>query len=292
MKAGMFENSLGIRFIANWYIRGTDANIIMAQKGSEFSEGQLIPRTELEFYKKVCDVCVDLNELDCGEEEWCEITTVPELAGLYDVSSWGNVRNKTTMKMKTQTKQPSGYYAVSFRCRPKDYHGTIRVHRLVAEHFIPNISDLPQVNHKDGNKSNNKMWNLEWSSAKDNLSHAKEIGLNVNYGETHGNSKLTNASVLKIRESVGTCKEVGDAFGVSAATVSLIRNNKRYSRQSPSGFHLNVNVLQRDTLLEAVANPEKYPQLTIRVSGYAVRFNSLTPEQQRDVITRTFTESL
>ena len=67
---------------------------------------------------------------------------------------------------------------------------------------------------------------------------------------------------------------------------NLTRIIDGYVRQD--GHHINVNVLEREMLLDAMDHPEKYPQLTVRVSGYAVNFVKLTREQQEDVINRTF----
>ena len=74
--------------------------------------------------------------------------------------------------------------------------------------------------------------------------------------------------------------------------VGLLDGYFHHEERIEGGQHLNVNVMNREMLLDAIAHPENYPNLTIRVSGYAVRFNALTHEQQQDVISRTFTQAL
>ena len=77
-----------------------------------------------------------------------------------------------------------------------------------------------------------------------------------------------------------------------SATVAPEQVDNLVNMVEEGGHHLNVNVFTKETLLDAQAHPEKYPQLTIRVSGYAVKFNSLTKKQQDDVISRTFHEAM
>jgi formate C-acetyltransferase len=100
-----------------------------------------------------------------------------------------------------------------------------------------------------------------------------------------------------IPDALGKCDQIflGDPEAESdvepeAQIDNLVALLDGYAQQG--GHHLNVNVFTKETLLDAQAHPEKYPQLTVRVSGYAVNFNKLTKEQQDEVISRTFHEEI
>jgi hypothetical protein len=109
----------------------------------------------------------------------------------------------------------------------------IKVHRLVALAFIPNPSDKLQVNHKDCNKSNNTVDNLEWVTGKENMAHAVKNNLNnCGRGEKQGHSKATNEIVIKMREYAKngiTHQVIADEFNFSRSAVTSIINRKRWN---------------------------------------------------------------
>lgn len=122
----------------------------------------------------------------------------------------------------------------------KTYRGTINknrkhisIHRAVAELYIPNPNNLPQVNHIDGNKLNNHYTNLEWMSNRQNKDHALENGLYAK-GSDMPNSKLTESDIKWIRENyIPKHPEFGGMslskkFGIGSAQISRIVNNKRW----------------------------------------------------------------
>ncbi|QHJ78708.1 MAG: hypothetical protein [Bacteriophage sp.] len=113
---------------------------------------------------------------------WNKIDEFPN----YEVSEMGQIRNSKGKILKTFT-QNSGYEVVSFPkpiVKRSSYKRT--VHRLVALSYLPNPDNLPQVNHKDGNKLNNQVSNLEWCSPKLNTRHSIETGLKVYNNPTQG----------------------------------------------------------------------------------------------------------
>lgn len=119
------------------------------------------------------------------QEIWKEIEGYN---GKYQVSAWGRVRNAETGKILTPYKNKKGYLKVGLYISGKGKAEKHRVNRLVAQAFIPNPFNLPQVNHKDGNKENNSVSNLEWCENKSNRIHAELLkkGIYTEINEQRG----------------------------------------------------------------------------------------------------------
>ena len=123
-------------------------------------------------------------------------------------------------------KYPHGY--IVQKIYDKGKYIRIGVHRMVAECYIDNPHNKKMVNHKDGNKANNHVSNLEWVTSHENHIHASLTGLKAK-GESHGFSKLKNEQVVRIKEMLSmkvSQRKIANLFNVCQATIKDI-NVKR-----------------------------------------------------------------
>ena len=161
--------------------------------------------------------------------------------GSYQVSNLGRVKslsreiyfsnrdyiNLTKEIILKPGNNGKGYLCVSFS--KNNRQKSFRVHRLVAKAFIPNLKNKPQVNHKDGDKKNNCIENLEWCDNYENFQHALKNNL-IASGVRAGMSKLTKRQVLEICKDSRSFRVLGKIYGVNSSNISDIKNRKSWKR--------------------------------------------------------------
>ena len=171
---------------------------------------------------------------------------IPGYEKCYQVSNFGQVRsldrivlvqNRKERLLKGHILAPaqgrtSPYFQVQLSTRNNTRH--FLIHRLVASAFLPDWNSALEVNHKDGNKLNNRADNLEMCTRKENYRHAIEQNLKRDYGENHAHAKLTNEEACQIRllHYLWGIRQVELAgmFGVCKQAICNIVNNKTYVR--------------------------------------------------------------
>ncbi|HDU4605103.1 TPA: HNH endonuclease [Klebsiella aerogenes] len=155
---------------------------------------------------------------------------IPGFEGRYAITPDGRVLSKFKgwKPLRPGTK-PGGYLFVGLYADGSRVAVYKMVHRLVAEAFIPNPEEKAEVNHKDGDKRNNDVSNLEWATRSENAIHGVAHDL-LKHGFEHPSSKLTPEQVLEIYSAKGRYRDIGKKYGVCAQTVCNIKRKSIYSR--------------------------------------------------------------
>ncbi len=175
------------------------------------------------------------REFSTGAKEiWKDIINYENL---YQVSSFGNIKSIKNNKI---LKQGISWNYLRIKLYKDNKGKSYSVHRIVAENFIKNKKNKPIINHKDGNKQNNNVKNLEWATYKENQKHAFRTGLNrscliygketrFKEGSIPWNKRLDDLTILKLRKDGNTLKEIALKLDYSIAGVhySLNKNKLR-----------------------------------------------------------------
>ena len=158
------------------------------------------------------------------EEVWKDIQGVK---GHYQISNFGNIRNTNTPNILRKTHVDNrGYLTITFWKGNKRV--PTRVHRLVAEAFIPNPENKPQVNHINGVKTDNRVENLEWVSNSENQKHAYKNGLN------HNNIKYRKILCVETGEVFCGICNAGKKLGLANGNIWAVLNNRQ---AHTGGYH-------------------------------------------------------
>lgn len=156
-------------------------------------------------------------------KQWKIITTHPN----YEISNCGDIRNKTTGRVKHKTPNQYGYVSVTLFNKGKGT--TYVVHRLVAEYFISNPDNKELVNHINAIRHDNSVENLEWCTPSENMQHMVAIGNNKDHtGINNPMSKFTDEDIINIRKDPRTNKEIANSYNVSIRAITNIKSGKTY----------------------------------------------------------------
>jgi hypothetical protein len=161
------------------------------------------------------------------DTEWFDVIG---FEGLYKISKDGRVLNLKRNRCNKPCLVGKGYWIIGMtkNGNPERQY----VHRLLAIHFIPNPENKPQVNHKNGIMTDNRLENLEWCTAKENIKHAHDTGL-VPIAHRYNCRKLTFQQVKEIRDSeCEDLKLLAKKYGVVCATIRNIKRNHTFKHLS------------------------------------------------------------
>lgn len=153
------------------------------------------------------------------EEIWMPVKNFPG----YLISNMGRLKSFKRNKVRILKPLKGKYLHYSLQYGTKYKHCSI--HRLIAIHFIVNPENKPEVNHKDGNKQNNNIYNLEWATICENRQHAYRTGL-----QKSGQRKLTISQIkeIRIKHPIHTILQLSREYNVHSKTIYDILHNVNY----------------------------------------------------------------